>query len=213
MNSESRIVYLLDDEHGIVRALTRLLSPAGYEVRGFTSPSAFLDAWRYQPCSCLVLDVAMPELNGLQLQKQLTSHGVLLPIVFLTGQGNIPASVQAIKAGAVDFLTKPVRKADLLRAVEAALERSMEQQETAAHSQRLTLLTSREREVMERMVAGRLNKQIAAEFGTGEQNIKFHRANIMKKMRVESFAELVRLAEKLGIGQRMPGVSAPDTQS
>lgn len=199
------IVYLLDDEPGIIKALTRLLKPLGFDVRGFTSISGFLSAFQPAARSCLVLDVAMPELDGLNLQKRLTHQGILIPIVFLTGHGDIPMAVSAIKAGAVDFLSKPVRKTDLLRAVNAALARSEEQHDTEALSVRLNLLTPREREVMEHVVAGKMNKQIAAELGTGEQNIKFHRAHVMQKMRVSSLAELVRLAERLGIGEMRGG--------
>ena len=144
----------------------------------------------------------MPELNGLELQQRLTCTGVLLPIVFLTGHGDIPMSVQAIKAGAVDFLTKPVNDADLLRAVRAALQRAAEQRdsisEMASLRQRYSSLTPREREVMEHVVAGQLNKQIAADLGTGEHTIKVHRARVMEKMGVESLADLVRAAERLG---------------
>jgi FixJ family two-component response regulator len=142
----------------------------------------------------------MPELDGLHLQRRLTHDGILLPIVFLTGHGDIPMSVRAVKAGAVDFLTKPVKDADLLRAVRAALARAAEQRETAAISFRLTRLTPREREVMEHVIAGKLNKQIAFDLGTGEQNIKIHRGRMMHKLEIDSVADLVRAAEKLGIG-------------
>lgn len=197
-------VYLLDDEPKMVKALTRLLTAEDFTVHGFTSVEAFLDAGRSDEPSCLVLDVAMPELSGLDLQQRLAQDGILLPIVFLTGRGDIPMSVQAIKAGAVDFLTKPVQDADLLRAINAALERATEQREAitemASLRQRHASLTPREREVMEHVVAGRLNKQIAAEFGTGEHTIKVHRSRVMKKMGVQSVAELVRVAERLGVG-------------
>jgi len=146
----------------------------------------------------------MPELNGLELQQRLTHSGILLPIVFLTGHGDIPMTVQAIKAGAVDFLTKPVNDADLLRAVRTALQRAAEQHEQAAQTaglrERLARLTPREREVMAHVVAGQLNKEIASDLGTGEQNIKVHRARVMEKMGAESLAGLVRAAERLGLG-------------
>ena len=151
------------------------------------------------------MDVAMPELDGLELQRRLTHHGILIPIVFLTGHGDIPMSVCAIKAGAADFLTKPVEDATLVRAVRAALRLAATRWQTIAQSValagRLARLTPREREVMEHVVAGQLNKQIAADLGTGEKNIKFHRAHIMRKMGVESLAALVRAAERLGIGK------------
>jgi FixJ family two-component response regulator len=197
-------VYLLDDEPKMVKALTRLLTAEDFTVHGFTSVETFLDVGRTDEPNCLVLDVAMPELNGLELQQRLAQDDMLLPIVFLTGRGDIPMSVQAIKAGAVDFLTKPVQDADLLRAVNAALKRSTEQRESitaiASLRQRHANLTPRECEVMEHVVAGRLNKQIAAELGTGEHTIKVHRARVMKKMGVQSVAELVRVAERLGVG-------------
>jgi FixJ family two-component response regulator len=201
MINPTRIVYLLDDEPGMVKAATRLLRARGFEVEGFTSAAGFLRAYRPGSDSCLILDVAMPGLDGLRLQRRLTHNGILLPIVFLTGHGDIPMSVRAMKAGAVDFLTKPVKDVDLLRAVSAALARAAEQREAAAISARLTLLTPREREVMEHVIAGKLNKQIASDLGTGEQNIKIHRGRMMHKMGLESVADLVRIAEKLGIGR------------
>jgi FixJ family two-component response regulator len=205
MSIPGGIVYLLDDEPEMVKALTRLLRANRFEVRGFTSVRAFLEACRPEETACLVLDVAMPELDGLELQRRLTHEGILLPIIFVTGHGDIPMSVHAIKAGATDFLTKPVDAAALVRAVRAALElaesRRQENAEAAALATRLASLTPREREVMEHVVAGRLNKQIAADLGTGESNIKLHRAHIMRKMGVESLADLVRAAEWLGIGK------------
>jgi FixJ family two-component response regulator len=205
MNFPGGTVYLLDDEPEMVKALTRLLRAKRFEVRGFTSVRAFLEACRPEETACLVLDVAMPELDGLELQRRLTHEGILLPIIFVTGHGDIPMSVRAIKAGATDFLTKPVDAAALVRAVRAALElaesRRQENAEAAALATRLASLTPREREVMEHVVAGRLNKQIAADLGTGESNIKLHRAHIMRKMGVESLADLVRAAEWLGIGK------------
>jgi len=205
MSSPGGIVYLLDDEPEMVKALTRLLRAKRFEVRGFTSVRAFLEACRPEETACLVLDVAMPELDGLELQRRLTHEGILLPIIFITGHGDIPMSVRAIKAGATDFLTKPVDAAALVRAVRAALElaesRRQQNAEAAALATRLASLTPREREVMEHVVAGRLNKQIAADLGTGESNIKLHRAHVMRKMGVESLADLVRAAEWLGIGK------------
>ena len=198
-------VYLLDDEPEVVKAITRLLRAKGLQVRGFTKVREFLEACRPDETACLVLDVAMPELNGLELQRHLTYRGILIPIIFLTGHGDIPTSVQAIKAGATDFLTKPAEAAVLVRAVRSALELAETRRRMAAQTEaiaaRLATLTPREREVMEHVVAGKLNKQIAADLGTGEQNIKLHRAHIMQKMQVESLAELVRAAERLGIGK------------
>jgi len=199
-------VFLLDDEPGMLKALTRLLKAEGFTVQAFTSAKAFLGSYRPETLGCLVLDVAMPELNGLELQERLTQSGLLLPIVFLTGHGDIPMSVQAIKAGAVDFLTKPVKDANLLRAVRAALQRAAEQRdlisEIALLRRRYASLTPRESEVMAQVVAGKLNKQTATDLGTGEHTIKVHRARVMEKMGVESLADLVRAAERLSLGQK-----------
>jgi FixJ family two-component response regulator len=197
-------VFLLDDEPGMLKAVTRLLGAEGFTVRAFTSAKAFLESYHPEALSCLVLDVAMPELNGLELQQRLTRAGILLPIVFLTGHGDIPMSVQAIKAGALDFLTKPVKDVDLLRAVRAALQRAAEQRElimeTALLRQRYSGLTPREREVMAHVVAGELNKQVAYALGIGEHTVKVHRSRVMDKMGVQSLTDLVRAAERLGLG-------------
>jgi FixJ family two-component response regulator len=196
-------VFLLDDEPGMLKALARLLKAEGFTVQAFTSAKTLLESYRPETLSCLVLDVAMPELSGLELQERLTRSGLLVPIVFLTGHGDIPMSVQAIKAGAVDFLTKPVKDADLLRAVRAALQRATEQRdlisEIALLRQRYASLTPRECEVMAHVVAGQLNKQIAGDLGIGEHTIKVHRGRVMEKMGVVSLADLVRAAERLGL--------------
>jgi FixJ family two-component response regulator len=202
MNASHSTVFLLDDEPGMLKALARLLKAEGFTVQAFTSAKTFLESYRPETLGCLVLDVAMPELNGLELQQHLTRSGFLLPIVFLPGHGDIPMSVQAIKAGAVDFLTKPVKDAALLRAVRAALQRAVEQRdlisEIALLRRRYASLTPRESEVMAHVVAGQLNKQVAGELGIGEHTIKIHRARVMEKMGVESLADLVRAAERLG---------------
>jgi FixJ family two-component response regulator len=204
MSAPSGIVYLLDDDPEMVKALTRLLRARRFDVRGFTSVPGFLEAFRNQDTACLVLDVTMPELDGLELQRRLTHQGILIPIIFLTGHGDIPTSVRAIKAGAADFLTKPVDAAVLVQAVRTALQTAETQRQTIAETEalaaRLASLTPREREVMEHVVSGKLNKQIAADLGTGEQNIKLHRGHIMQKMGVGSLADLVRAAERLGVG-------------
>ena len=201
MSGPYGVVYLLDDEPGMIKALTRLLRAERYEVRGFISVREFLAAPPEDGSSCLVLDVAMPELDGMELQRRLAARGYGIPIVFLTGHGDIPMSVRAIKDGAIDFLTKPVDAQALLAAVRAALAVSVDRQrsagETAAWSQRYETLTPREKEVMAHVVTGQLNKQIAADLGTGEQNIKVHRARVMEKMQVDSVAELVRIADRL----------------
>ncbi|MCL4181413.1 MAG: response regulator [Verrucomicrobia bacterium] len=205
MSTPAGIVYVLDDEPEMVKALTRLLRAKHFDVRGFVSVDAFLKAYGPHECACLVLDVAMPELDGLELQRRLSQQQLPLPIIFLTGHGDIPMSVRAIKAGATDFLTKPVDAAALVPAVCAALQAAETRRRTFAEIEvlkaRLASLTPREREVMEHVVAGQLNKQIAADLGTGEQNIKLHRAHIMEKMGVESLAELVRAAARLGVGK------------
>ena len=206
MPPSASTVFLLDDEPGMIKALTRLLAAEGFTARGFTSVKTFLESYRATELSCLVLDVAMPELNGLELQQRLTHAGVLLPIVFLTGHGDIPMSVHAIKAGAVDFLTKPVNDDALVRAVRAALQRAAERRDlilelTLLH-ERYSRLTPREREVMAHVVSGQLNKQIAGDLGTGEQTVKVHRARVMEKMGVESLADLVRAAERLDLGKK-----------
>lgn len=203
MNIQNGRIYILDDEPEMVKALTRLLQARHFEVRGFTSVNAFLEASRPGEAACFILDVAMPELDGMELQRRLSQQGILIPIIFLTGHGDIPMSVRAIKAGAVDFLTKPVDAAALINAVRVALalaeNRRQSAMQVAELNERFESLTPREREVMGLVVSGRLNKQIAAQLGTGEQNIKLHRSHIMKKMGVESLASLVRAAERLGL--------------
>ena len=205
MSIPGGIVYVLDDEQEMVKALTRLLRARRFEVRGYTSVHDFLEAGRPEINACLILDVAMPGLDGLQVQEHLTHQGILIPIIFLTGRGNIPTSVRAIKAGATDFLTKPVDAAVLVGAVRSALQIAESRRQTAleieALAGRLASLTQRQREVMEQIVAGRLNKEIAFDLGTSEQNIKQHRMQIMRKMGVDSLAQLVRVAARLGIGK------------
>jgi len=206
MTTPAGIVYLLDDEPEMVKALGRLLRAKQFEVRGFTSAKSFLDAYQPPEIACLVLDVAMPELNGLELQQRLTHKGILIPIIFLTGHGDIPTSVRAIKAGATDFLTKPVDSVALVKAVRGALQTAQARHdanvELTALAARYATLTPREREVMAQVIAGLLNKQIAADFGIGEHTIKMHRARVMQKMGVVSLADLVRAAERLGLGNK-----------
>jgi FixJ family two-component response regulator len=199
MNAQPAIIYVVDDEEAMIRALQRLLRAEGYEVRGFRSALEFLEGFHPGDDSCLLLDVAMPGLDGLNLQERLSHEGILLPIVFLSGYADIPITVKAMKGGAVDFLTKPVEREPLLRAVRAALARAADQRALAAFARRLSLLTPREREVLTHVVTGKLNKQIAADLGTGEQNIKIHRGRVMHKLGVESLAELVRRTERLGL--------------
>ena len=208
---------MVDDDPSVLRALTRLLSAAGFQARAFPSPAAFLQAHDPVTPGCLVLDVALPGLDGLELQQALAVSDCARPVVFITGRGDIPTSVRAMKGGAVDFLTKPVNDKNLLAAVRNAIEIDRLARETQvemdALRQRLATLTPREREVLAQVVAGRLNKQIAADLGTVEKTIKVHRARIMAKMAVGSLADLVRIAERLGIppaGARVPLRSLPE---
>ena len=194
---------MVDDDPSVLRALARLFAAAGLDARAFPSPAAFLQAHDPATPGCLVLDFALPGLDGLELQQALTVSDCARPIVFITGRGDIPTSVRAMKGGAVDFLTKPVNDEDLLAAVHNALEIDRAAREAQVEvdelRQRLATLTPREREVLAHVVAGRLNKQIAADLGIVEKTIKVHRARMMEKMAVRSLADLVRIAERLGI--------------
>ena len=196
-------VYVIDDDPQVLRATERLLDSAGLTVAAFQSPRTFLESYDDGTPGCLVLDLAMPELTGVELQRALAERGKLLPIVFLTGHGDIRTCAEAMKNGAVDFLTKPVDDTDLLAAVARGLDKAavLHQERTArTRAERvLAVLTAREHQVLAQIVAGRLNKQIAADLGTGEKTIKFHRGNLMKKLGVRSVAELVRLAERAGV--------------
>jgi FixJ family two-component response regulator len=199
-------VFLVDDDVAVRRALARLIRSAGHQVQTFGSAREFLEKRPENTNSaCLVLDVRMPGLSGIDLQGKLQAANALLPIIFITGHGDIPMSVKAMKAGAVDFLSKPVQAPDLLRAVDQALARSAwertERAELEDIRRRVETLTPREHEVMALVVRGMLNKQIAFELGTVEKTIKVHRARVMEKMLVKSLADLVRIAERLGIGK------------
>ncbi len=199
----SPIAFLVDDDASVLRSLQRLLVGAGFNVRSFNSPAAFLDDFHCDTLGCLVLDMEMPGLSGLELQQALAARGCVLPIVFLTAHGDVPMTVKALKRGAVDFLTKPVEHEDLLSAIEQALEhgRALRQarDELVEIQARLATLTAREHEVLSHVVAGRLNKQTAAELGIAEKTIKVHRARVMEKMHARSLADLVRFAERAGI--------------
>jgi FixJ family two-component response regulator len=196
-------ICLVDDDAAVRKALSRVLREAGWNVETFESAEAFLARGGRPVPACLVLDVTMPGLDGLELQRRLTEQGQALPIVFLTGHGDIPMSVQAIKAGAADFLTKPVNSEALLGAVRAAIEEHASARQTRAEiaefEHRLATLTSREREVLGGVVKGRLNKQIAGDLGIVEQTVKFHRARIMERMQARTVAELMHIAARLGI--------------
>jgi FixJ family two-component response regulator len=197
-------VFLVDDDESVRRALARLIKSAGHSVQTFASAREFLGTKPgSQEAGCLVLDVRMPGLTGIDLQRELQTMNRNLPIVFITGHGDIPMSVNAMKAGAVDFLQKPVKDKDLLRAIEQSLARAARDQsqreEIAQIQKRVESLTPREFEVMALVVTGMLNKQIAFKLGTVEKTVKVHRARVMDKMGVDSIAELVRIAEKINI--------------
>lgn len=196
-------VFVVDDDAEMLKALSRLLRAKGFDVRPFSSAKEFAIAFEPAAPGCLVLDVAMPGISGLELQERLARDGVTLPVIFLTGHGDIPMSVRAIKAGAVDFLTKPVNHTELVRAVEAALQRSSslaaERADNADLAKKLATLTPREREVLAHVITGRLNKQIAADIGTSEQTVKVHRMRVTAKMGIASAVELARAAQRLGV--------------
>jgi FixJ family two-component response regulator len=197
------LVYLVDDDDAVTRSLGRVLREEGLEVETFDSAEAFLARSRPERYGCLVLDVTMPGLDGLDLQRRLRQTGQALPIVFLSGHGDIPMSVRAIKAGAADFLTKPVSSQALIQAVRTAVEQDIanhrERAEHAELERRLATLTPREREVLVAVSKGRLNKQIAGDLGVVEQTIKFHRSRIMERMQARTAAELMHIAAILGI--------------
>ncbi len=203
----SPTVFVIDDDAAVRKAVSRLLRSAGIAVAGFASPGEFLAQYDPDMPGCLVLDLAMPDINGLQLQTTLAKKGCTLPIIFLTGHGDVSKSVQAMKHGAFDFFSKPVKEKDLLPAVRAAIERdAVARREQARLSEicaRLDTLTPREREVLEHVVAGKLNKQIASDLGITEATVKMHRARVMTKMKVQGVADLVRLAEICGIKGRI----------
>ena len=203
MNDETATVFLVDDDLSILRALTRLLRVGGHQVSAFRSPRDFLAQHDAAVPGCVVLDLAMPGLNGLELQAALAAAGSQRPIVFISGHGDVPSSVRAMKAGAVDFLTKPVSQENLLAAIQRAIECDRVMRQTRAELQaideRLNRLTPREREVFQHVVAGQLNKQIAVDLGTVEKTVKVHRSRVMEKMGVRSLADLVRIAERIGL--------------
>jgi FixJ family two-component response regulator len=203
MSETDAMVFVVDDDAPMRESLKNLIRSVGLRVELFASAQEFLRSKRPDLPSCLVLDVRLPGLSGLDLQKRTGDAGIEIPIVFITGHGDIPMSVRAMKAGAVEFLTKPFRDQDLLDAIQQALERDRTARDQRAALEelrnRFASLTPREREVMKRVVAGLLNKQIGAELGTSETTIKIHRHQVMEKMEAGSLPELVRMADRLGI--------------
>jgi FixJ family two-component response regulator len=204
MNEPSSQVFVVDDDASVRKSLVRLLKSAGYRAESFASAEEFIRCWKRVPLpGCVLLDIQMPGIDGLQLQEELNDSAHAIPIIFITGHGDVPASVKAMKAGAVDFLSKPLNDEELLRAVREAIRRDQkardERAERALVAGRFATLTTREREVLEWVVRGMLNKQIAARLGASEKTIKIHRGRVMAKMKVQSVADLVRAADKIGI--------------
>lgn len=196
--------FLVDDDPGVLKALSRIVRTAGYESVCYSSPQDFLREHDPSIPGCIVLDLTMPDLDGLELQQCLAEAGGELPIIFLSGQADVPASVSAMKAGAIDFLVKPVNREKLLAAIEQARERDRQARQARCEWQsvegKLARLTRREREVLDHVVKGKLNKQIAADLGTVEKTIKVHRGRMMAKLEVRNVADLVRLAGRINAG-------------
>jgi len=201
----SATVFVIDDDPSVRDAIDSLIRSVGINVRTFASAQEFMSSKRPDAPACLVLDVRMPGLSGLDLQRELATAGIRIPVIFITGHGDIPMSVRAMKAGAVEFLTKPFRDQDLLDAISQAIERDRAERvqfaEVVELRRRFEELTPREREVMEQVVAGLLNKQIANRLNISEVTVKLHRHQVMEKMKAQSLAELVRMAEKLNAQQ------------
>jgi RNA polymerase sigma factor (sigma-70 family) len=206
--TERPVVFVVDDDLAMREALQDLLASVGMDVRVFASTRDFMQAQRPDAPGCLVLDVRLPGASGLSFQEELPRAGVDLPVIFITGHGDIPMTVRAMKAGAVEFLSKPFRDQELLDAIDAAVERHRAQRRekavVAELRQRFAALTQREREVMALVSAGRVNKQIAAELGISEATVKVHRGQIMRKMQAKSLAQLVRVADTLGLSDPKP---------
>ena len=200
------IVFIIDDDRGMRQAIQDLVESVGLLAESFATGEEFLKRKRTNDPSCLVLDVRLPQVSGLDLQRQLAETGVQIPIIFITAHGDIPMSVRALKSGAVEFLTKPFRDQDLLDAIQQALQRdsAAREQQTEIHelNERYQSLTVREREVMNLVVSGMLNKQIASEIGASEATVKIHRGHVMQKMQAGSVADLVRMADKLKLSPR-----------
>ena len=198
-------VFVVDDDRALLTAIERVLSSSGYKVHTFSSPAFFLEALPYEGPACLVLDLRMPELNGLDVQEWLLFKDIMMPTVFLSGAADVPSTAQAMRRGAVDFLVKPVDETELLEAVSRALATAVESRrrhrEAEQSTARLARLTPRERQVCELVARGLLNKQIAYELGTSEKTIKVHRGRVMHKLEVQSVAELVWLFSRITVEQ------------
>jgi FixJ family two-component response regulator len=203
MGEASFTTFLVDDDPAVLRSITRLLNAAGYKTKSFLSPQKFLSAHDPSIPGCAIIDLVMSEIDGLNLQQALIKAGSERPIIFLTGKADVSSSVKAMKAGAVDFLTKPVKRealfSALLRAAKVDAISREKRKESKSIGERLATLTHREREVLEHVIAGKLNKQIAASLGTVEKTVKVHRGRMMSKLGVRCVADLVRLADKAGI--------------
>ena len=210
MAAQRPVVFVVEDDASMRAAVQDLIASVGLEARGFASPREFLEASRPDVPSCLVLDVRLPGASGLAFQQELARAGVRIPVIFITGHGDIPMSVRAMKAGAVEFLTKPFRDQELIDAITAGIDRDRAQRHEAEAlgdvQRRLESLTPREREVMALVIMGRLNKQIAADLGVSEVTVKVHRGQIMRKMGARSLPDLVRMGDLLGVA-RPPGVN------
>jgi FixJ family two-component response regulator len=203
MSEPASIVFVVDDDPSVRRAIKRLVESVGLHVELFGSATEFINSSRPDVASCLVLDIRLPGISGLDFQRELVQAKNEIPMIFITAHGDIPMTVRAMKAGAVEFLTKPFRDQDLLDAIQVGLERDrvrrQRQAETAMLRERLESLTPREREILPLVVSGLLNKQVAAEIGATEATVKVHRSQLMRKMGASSLADLVRMSEKMGI--------------
>jgi FixJ family two-component response regulator len=213
MSAEEPVVFVIDDDPSVRDALAGLLRSVGLAVRSFGSTQEFVQSERPDAPGCLVLDVRLPGRSGLDFQRELGELSIQLPIVFITGHGDIPMSVRAMKAGAIEFLTKPWHEQELLDAIQQGIERDRTRRRDAAAvaalHERFDSLTPREREIMALVVTGRMNKQMAADLEVSEITVKVHRGQVMRKMRARSLAQLVRMAEKLGVAPRENGGAKP----